>query len=195
LRIIELEDLIEDFALQADLEQDSGIRQERLYFFQFPTPFPTFLPKAQPPAEMPMNVDAPSSTPKKVTFAPDSKLPPPESSATSTRTSAIPENQPPPANESEIKVDGVIGQLEIHQSGAVRMRLGNDIVMDVTAATQPSFLQHAAYLDIPNKRLSVLGEVNKRFVVSPNVEALLSAMESADRTDPVEENLTKMDTI
>jgi DNA-directed RNA polymerase III subunit RPC4 len=35
-----------------------------------------------------------------------------------------------------------------------------------------------------NKRLSVLGEVNKRFIVSPNVEALLSAMDPADRDDP-----------
>jgi DNA-directed RNA polymerase III subunit RPC4 len=34
-----------------------------------------------------------------------------------------------------------------------------------------------------NKRLCVLGEVNKRFVVSPNVEALLSAMDLADRND------------
>jgi DNA-directed RNA polymerase III subunit RPC4 len=76
-----------------------------------------------------MNVDAPST--KKVTFAPDSKPTPPESSASSTRTSAIPENQPSSANESEIKVDGIIGQLEVHQSGAVKMRLGNGIVMDV----------------------------------------------------------------
>jgi len=53
----ELEDLIEDFALQADMEQDSGIRQERLYFFQFPNPFPTFLKKAPLRDEMPMNVD------------------------------------------------------------------------------------------------------------------------------------------
>ena len=31
------------------------------------------------------------------------------------------------------------------------------------------------------KRLNVLGEVNKRFVVSPDTDALLSAMELADR--------------
>jgi len=100
-------------------------------------------------------------------------------------------------DELEPKVDGVIGQLEVHRSGAVKMRLGNGIVMDVTAATQPSFLQHAAYLDMPNKRLSVLGEVNKRFIVSPNVETLLSAMDLADRADlpaEAEEDPTRMDT-
>lgn len=53
----------------------------------------------------------------------------------------------------------------------------------VTAATQPSFLQHAAFLDMPNKRLNILGEVNKRFVVSPNVETLLAAMNIAEKAD------------
>jgi len=95
----------------------------------------------------------------------------------------IPEHAQKSTDEPKPKVDGVIGQLEVHQSGAVKMRLGNGIVMDVTAATQPSFLQHAAYLDMPNNRLSVLGEVNKRFVVSPNIEALLSAMNFTDHTD------------
>lgn len=63
------------------------------------------------------------------------------------------------------------------------------------AATQPSFLQHATYLDMTNKRLTVLGEVNKRFVVSPDVETLLAAMDMADRDSRLAENsLIKMDT-
>jgi len=41
-----------------------------------------------------------------------------------------------------------------------------------------------------NKRLTVLGEVNKRFVVSPNIETLLAVMDGADRKDQlVEEGL------
>jgi len=50
---------------------------------------------------------------------------------------------------------------------------------------------------MPSKRLSVLGEVNKRFIVSPNVEVLLSAMDFADRDNQVvgaAEDLTTMDT-
>ena len=50
---------------------------------------------------------------------------------------------------------------------------------------------------MPNKRLCVLGEVSKRFVVSPNVETLLAAMEAADSSTSVEqikEDLTLMDT-
>ena len=67
----------------------------------------------------------------------------------------------------------------------------------VNAATQPSFLQQAVYLDETNKQLIVLGEVNKRFSISPNVEALLAAMEAADREPSStldSENLIRMDT-
>ena len=32
-----------------------------------------------------------------------------------------------------VHVDGVIGQLEIYQSGAVKMRLANGILLDVSA--------------------------------------------------------------
>jgi DNA-directed RNA polymerase III subunit RPC4 len=52
--------------------------------------------------------------------------------------------------------------------------------IQVAAATQSSFLQHAVYIDMPNKQLCVLGEIGKRFVVSPNIDALLAAMEQAD---------------
>lgn len=48
--------------------------------------------------------------------------------------------------------------------------------MQVTAATQPSFLQHAVYLDADKKQLCVLGEINRRFVVSPDLEVLLAKL-------------------
>jgi len=235
----ELEDLIEDFAQTAaameevcrynfqssfthqfySLPQDPSLRQERLFFFQFPSPFPTFVPKQSTAHPLDFNASGPSTTPKKVSFAADAK---PGSVTGSSRTSAAPpENE---KNEPEPKVDGVIGQLEIYKSGAVRMRLANGILLDVrvsipltyfhspasirtdlpcfiqvSAATQPSFLQHAVRLDMNEKRLMVLGEVNKRFVVSPNVEALLSAMEAADRAHVTpadsEEGGIRMETI
>ncbi len=66
------------------------------------------------------------------------------------------------------------------------------------AATQPSFLQHAVSLDMKEKKLNVLGEVNKRFVVAPDVDGLLEAMERAEREPRTvlegEESLLKMDT-
>ena len=53
----------------------------------------------------------------------------------------------------------------------------------MTAATQPSFLQHAVLLDPATKKLHVLGEVNRRFVVSPDVDKLLEEMKKAEATE------------
>ena len=68
--------------------------------------------------------------------------------------------------------------------------------LKLNAASQASFLQQAVNLDMAGKQLIVLGEVNKQFVASPNVEALLDAMEDDDNTPVLidgENNLIKMD--
>ena len=114
---------------------------------------------------------------------------------------------------AEEKLDGVIGRLEVYQSGAIKMRLTNGMVLDVrnhclwvytietyfrsqvNAATQPSFLQHAAYLNSEEKRLCVLGHVNRKFVLSPDIDTLLTAMEQAEQPqDPEMEGLISMGT-
>lgn len=54
------------------------------------------------------------------------------------------------------------------------------------------------YLDEENKRMCVLGEVNKRFTVSPNVDMLLNALEVADKVPVVlegEQDMITMDDI
>jgi DNA-directed RNA polymerase III subunit RPC4 len=43
----------------------------------------------------------------------------------------IPVDEQKDKDAPEIKVDGIIGQLELYRSGAVKMRLGNDILYDV----------------------------------------------------------------
>ncbi|KAI1796644.1 RNA polymerase III RPC4-domain-containing protein [Ganoderma leucocontextum] len=193
----ELEDIIDDFAQTQEQEEDADTRQERLYFFQFPEPFPVFQPPhAQQTADVKGKGKAEPGTgedsTKKVTFAEDTK-PPALGAAGANGPATADKDQ---ADESPT-VDGVIGQLEIYESGTVKMRMRNGIVMDVTAATQPTFLQHAIYLDSTNKRLCVLGEVNRRFVVTPDLDALLSAMELADNPPPafeLGEGLLTMDT-
>lgn len=50
----------------------------------------------------------------------------------------------------------------------------------VTAATQPSFLQQAVHVDRASKDLRVLGEISRRFVVTPDIDSLLAAMTQAD---------------
>ncbi|OBZ73777.1 hypothetical protein A0H81_06054 [Grifola frondosa] len=149
----ELEDIIDDFALAQETEEESNIRQERLYFFQFPKPFPTFLSHAATPDIKGKGKEEQEGA-KKVTFAQDTK--PPAASTPGPPAGGI--QSKAEEKQEDPKVDGIIGQLEVYESGTVKMRFGNDILLDVTAATQPSFLQHAVYLDPTNKRLCVLGK-------------------------------------
>ncbi|KAI0060961.1 hypothetical protein BV25DRAFT_1858047 [Artomyces pyxidatus] len=182
----EMEDLVEDFAQHDD---EIGTGHERLYFFQFPEPFPTFSAKSVPPPDTKGKGKAPEGTAgKRVSFSDDTKPP-------ASTIMPLPEDvdKPQPIEH----VDGIIGQLEIYQSGAVKMRLANGILMDVTAATQPSFLQQAVHVDQKKKSLQVLGEVSRRFVVTPNVDTLLAAMTQAEedaRLKFEDENLISMDT-
>jgi len=165
----EMENIIIDFSQE---REDQGFRQERLYFFQFPAPFPTFVsePPTHPDKSEPggnAHTPAPGNESKRVSFSADTKPP-----------AAVPEDvdkEKPPEH-----VDGVIGQLEIYQSGAVKMRLANGILLDVTAATQPSFLQQAVHVDRSTKDLRVLGEISRRFVATPDIDSLLTAMTQAD---------------
>lgn len=113
------------------------MRQERLYFFQFPYPFPTFLPTdTDGETDAPMPPQAPNPT-KRVSFAPDSK--PPHQAESSTTASSTPtpsvsgaQEDPKESAVPPPKLDGVIGQLEVRRSGAVTMRLANGIVLDVS---------------------------------------------------------------
>ena len=67
----------------------------------------------------------------------------------------------------------------------------------MSAATQPSFLQQAVYIDKRKKKLCVLGEVNRRFTVTPDIDALLAHL-SVDNEQGLpgldEEGLITMDT-
>ncbi|KAH8093816.1 RNA polymerase III RPC4-domain-containing protein [Cristinia sonorae] len=194
-----LEDIVDDFAVPIDMSEDPDVRQERLYFFQFPEPFPTFISttvkdeKGKGVAVSP--TDEPTGS-KKVKFAEDTK-PPASGASTPLGTSGAATPQVKKESiEDEPKISGVVGQLEVYQSGVVKIRLGNGILLDVTAATQPSFLQHAVYMDPENKRMCVLGEVNRRFIVSPNLQTLLESMLMSEQPPPSElddDGLIRMD--
>ncbi|KAF5391764.1 hypothetical protein D9757_001643 [Collybiopsis confluens] len=161
----------------------------RLYFLQFPSPFPTF---TSPPSlnEDTMEIEATTAPAyKKVTFATDVKSEPEAQQSTSSRSTSI-------ANEAKKELDGMIGHLEVYRSGARKIRLANGILLDVNAATQASFLEQVVHLDLPENKLAVLGEIYKRYVVSPDVDALLSAMDARDQDGRMlegEEGLIRMD--
>ena len=54
------------------------------------------------------------------------------------------------------------------------------------AATPSSFLQQATYVDPSTKRLTALGEIDQRFMVSPNVDRLLESVERSRLDNPDE---------
>ena len=75
------------------------------------------------------------------------KLPPPDEKSDKSKKVSFAENVKPPAgngtsgsaeadkgkaDSSETKIDGIIGQLEVHRSGMIKMRLNNGMLLDVS---------------------------------------------------------------
>jgi len=106
----------------------------------------------------------------------------------------------------------------VYRSGAVKLRLTNGVLLEVCdtavlslistllnnsdkqvrGATQPSFLQYAVSVDAVDNEMTLLGEVNKRFVVYPDIDFLLESMVKADKKQeplfPGADELIAMDT-
>jgi DNA-directed RNA polymerase III subunit RPC4 len=91
------------------------MREEKLYLFQFPAPFPTFSSKM---TDVPASDQIPEVGGKKVSFTADTKL---------DASSSL----PAPSEPKVELITGVIGRLEIYRSGTVKIRLANDILLNV----------------------------------------------------------------
>ncbi|KAG8945616.1 hypothetical protein FRC04_000663 [Tulasnella sp. 424] len=174
----EVEDLAEHFARKtAFLGVEVDETAEPLYFFQFPHPFPSFVPDIDMTKDEAMQVDGESkkandddkAKSKSVTWAADVKV-----KEDADADAAETEKQKTFPGGSE----GVAGEIEVYKSGAVKMRFGKDIVMDITAATQPAFLQQIVHVDLQKQRMSVFGNVERRFIVSPDIDTLLNNLHS-----------------
>lgn len=63
---------------------------------------------------------------------------------------------------------GVIGQLRVHKSGKVTLRLGDDDDFDVTNGLECSMLQQAAAID--DACFTLLGDVTKKILVTVPAE-------------------------
>ena len=75
---------------------------------------------------------------KKVSFAEDVKPPAPNGSHDTQEQRGVAQEKGTTNSVAEDRVDGVIGQLEVHQSGIVKMRLNNGMLMDVSC-----FMMHS----------------------------------------------------
>ncbi|KAG0032907.1 hypothetical protein BGZ81_009855 [Podila clonocystis] len=79
--------------------------------------------------------------------------------------------------EDQLQQEGKIGRLLIYKSGKVKMKVG-DIIMDVSAGSECSFLQDIVVVDSNNKQSFVMGSVQKRMVCVPNLTQLLEGLEA-----------------
>lgn len=84
-------------------------------------------------------------------------------------------------SSSQSGPEGMVGRLQVYRDGRVEMHFGspdNPLVMEVAGGSQSSFLQDVALLDAKEKRATVLGEVHRKFTLSPSVEGMLGDWEN-----------------
>lgn len=115
------------------------VPDNQFYFFQFPKPFPKFLPTpvaSAPGAAESMDVDdaapGPPAAKKGVSFAAEVK----------TEKDLKPSVSAPKAKAEIRRPEGQIGELITTKKGKVKMRLGNGILYDVSTRLRrrPSIL-------------------------------------------------------
>ncbi|GAA5870840.1 hypothetical protein JCM8547_001721 [Rhodosporidiobolus lusitaniae] len=143
----DLKDLEEEEAKEIILSEAFEVAPEargELYMFQFPRKFPTFTP-ANPssPSDDDENVSRDAVKADPDAPAPRRKPQPPQWGRFGTR-------QEKAARWSEEA--GRIGELCVHKSGKVTLRLNGDLRYEVLPAAQPSFLQEIAVLDHPQPK-------------------------------------------
>jgi DNA-directed RNA polymerase III subunit RPC4 len=68
--------------------------------------------------------------------------------------------------------EGKIGKMYVLKSGKVKLQIG-DNMFDVAQGMPCSFLQELHYLNLTSKEIFNLGEIDKRIVVTPDLEVLL----------------------
>lgn len=145
-----------------NIVQDPALREERLYFFQFPAPFPAFVSPNSPGSGTPVDANILSElATKKVDFAKEAK-----SESGATKKIEVQEVEETP------KVDGIIGQLETYRSGTVKMRLANGILFDVCVSV--THLMGFAYW-------SVTGKCSDATLFSPTSCVSRPSREAAER--------------
>ncbi|XP_044980323.1 DNA-directed RNA polymerase III subunit rpc4-like [Hordeum vulgare subsp. vulgare] len=69
---------------------------------------------------------------------------------------------------------GPMGKMLVYKSGKVKMRLG-DALFDVSAGLDCTFAQEAVAINTNKKHCCSLGEVNKRAIVTPDIDYLLDS--------------------
>ncbi|KAJ1017907.1 hypothetical protein NDA13_006518 [Ustilago tritici] len=192
-----MDDLVDDFVFHDD---DDVNPENRLYLFQFPQLFPKFKASKTSSTTTTTTADAPStatdaestsaaSKRRSVSFAEGTT-----GGAGQARPSIAVKDEAPSSSEVEdesdadseeddkkrdtqsagsSKADGLVGKLDVYRDGRVFLRFG-ELVMEVTGGSQSTFLQQVMLLDLNNRTATALGELHRKFIVSPELDCMLN---------------------
>ncbi|KAH7572072.1 hypothetical protein JRO89_XS04G0197500 [Xanthoceras sorbifolium] len=70
---------------------------------------------------------------------------------------------------------GFMGKMLVYRSGVVKLKLG-DILYDVTAGLDSTFAQDVAAINTVEKNCCIVGELNKRAILTPDVDSVLHSL-------------------
>ncbi|KAK0541121.1 hypothetical protein OC835_000331 [Tilletia horrida] len=82
--------------------------------------------------------------------------------------------------------EGQIGEITVWRDGSVKLHFG-DVVMDLSAALQHTFLQQIMALDDVAGKAYTLGEVHRKFIATPDIDYALADYEELRREEDEEE--------
>ncbi|RWW47861.1 hypothetical protein BHE74_00046116 [Ensete ventricosum] len=70
---------------------------------------------------------------------------------------------------------GYMGKIMVYKSGKVKMQLG-----DISPGLKCEFAQDIAAINTKEKHCCILGKLNKRAVITPDMDSLLASIDSSD---------------
>lgn len=185
-----MDDLVDDFVLHDD---DDLNPENRLYLFQFPQLFPKFrAPKPAKTDAAPSDNESVSNTASKrrsVSFAEGTTGGAGQARPSSVKDETISSSEIEDDSDALDSADedkkrdtklsganskeGLVGKLDVYRDGRVFLKFG-ELVMEVTGGSQSTFLQQVMLLDPSNKTATALGELHRKFIVSPELDCMLN---------------------
>ncbi|GAK66779.1 uncharacterized protein PAN0_014d5003 [Moesziomyces antarcticus] len=208
-----MDDLVDDFVFHDD---DDASPENRLYLFQFPQLFPKFkTPKksdiaaadAAAAPEASEGQESSSSKRRSVSFAEGTTGGAGKARPTSVKDEVAPSSEidddsdAADSEEDDKKRDtkrggrssskeGLVGKLNVYRDGRVFLHFG-ELVMEVTGGSQSTFLQQVMLLDPSNRTATALGELHRKFIVSPELDCMLNDINLYDQEQLVEQQRIK----
>ncbi|BFG39634.1 hypothetical protein CerSpe_259080 [Prunus speciosa] len=84
-------------------------------------------------------------------------------------------NMQKPCSLSELPA-GFMGKMLVYRSGAVKMKMG-DSLFDVSPGMNCDFAQDVVVVNKAEKGCGIIGELNKRAIITPDVDSILASID------------------